>query len=137
LRPSQLTLSLTSHHLWAAQDKIYFEIRSSLFSFPQQGPPRCGEAGRCLLAETAVEVGQHMWAMVIWSVERQLLRLVTPFLLEPGRGLCFYYSCFGIRKEHFFQWNDVCNQISSVLTVSKLHFFLFSGLEPQSLCGLP
>lgn len=73
----------------------------------------------------AVEMGQHVWATVIWYVERQLLRLVTRLFREVGRGLCFYYMDFGIWKVHFFQQNDVSNQISSVLTVSKVHFFFF------------
>lgn len=121
-------ISLTAHilkflHLCLAQDEFYVEIWSSLSSFPQQGSLCCGEAGRCLLAETVVEMGQHMWDSIVWYVERQFLHLVTLLLPEVGIGLCFYYVDCGIWKVYFLQQNDVSNQISSILTVSKLHFF--------------
>lgn len=130
--PLQLTLALKSLRLCPARDEIYF----------QHALPSPVSLSRHPLAvqKQAVEMGQCVWARVVWYGEKQLLRLVTPLLPEVGRGLCFYYVDFGIWKKHFFQQNDVSNQISSALTGPKLHiaflFLLFSGLEPQDLCGM-
>lgn len=51
------------------------------------------------------------------------------FLTCGWKRALFYCRDFGTWQVHLFQQADVSNQIGSVFTVSKWHFFCFPGTE--------